>query len=58
MVLTDLEKYNQIVIQVHDNPDADAVGAGHAIYRYFQSKGKDVRLVYGGKYEISKSNML
>lgn len=58
MILKDLEKYNQIVIQVHDNPDADAVGSGYAIYRYFQEKGKDVRLVYGGKYAISKSNML
>lgn len=58
MNLKSLEKYNQIVIQVHDNPDADAVGSGYAIYRYFKSKGKEVRLVYGGKYSISKSNML
>ncbi len=58
MRLADLEKYNQIVIQVHDNPDADAVGSGYAIYRYFQEKGKDVRLVYGGKYAMGKSNML
>lgn len=58
MVLSNLDKYNQIVIQVHDNPDADAVGSGYAIYRYFLSKGKDVRLVYGGRYAMSKSNML
>jgi len=58
MRLLDLEKYNQIVIQVHDNPDADSVGSGYALYRYFQEKGKEVRLVYGGKYEIMKSNML
>ncbi len=58
MVLANLEKYNQIVIQVHDNPDADAVGSGYAIYRYLQSKSKDVRLVYGGRYKMSKSNML
>ena len=36
MRLADLEKYNQIVIQVHDNPDADAVGSGYAIYRYLK----------------------
>ncbi len=58
MVLTNLDKYSQIVIQVHDNPDADAVGSGYAIYRYFLSKGKDVRLIYGGKYIMGKSNML
>ncbi len=57
MILKDLEKYNQIVIQVHDSPDADAIGSGYAIYKYFKSKGKDVRLVYGGKFLISKSNM-
>lgn len=58
MVLSNLDKYNQIVIQVHDNPDADAVGSGYAMYRYFLSKGKDVRLVYGGRYVMGKSNML
>ena len=58
MFLANLEKYNQIVIQVHDNPDADAVGSGYAIYRYFLEKGKDVRLVYGGRYAMTKSNML
>lgn len=57
MVLSTLEKYNQIVIQVHDNPDADAVGSGYAMYTYLASKGKNVRLVYGGKNEVSKSNM-
>lgn len=58
MRLADLEKYSEIVIQVHDNPDADAVGSGYALYRYFLSKGKSVRLVYGGQCAISKSNML
>lgn len=57
MVLSDLNKYSQIVIQVHDNPDADAVGSGYALYRYFSSLGKEVKLVYGGRFPISKSNM-
>ena len=58
MKLSTLDKFNEIVIQMHDNPDADAVGSGYAIYKYFQSKGKNVRLVYGGKMKIKKSNML
>ncbi len=57
MRLSDLDKFSQIVIQIHDNPDADAVGSGYAVYRYFAEKGKDVRLVYGGRNEVSKSNM-
>ncbi len=57
MKLKDLDRFEQIVIQMHNDPDADAVGSGYALYRYFQSKGKSVRLVYGGRNEISKSNM-
>ena len=58
MKLKDLEKYNEIVIQMHDNPDADAVGSGFALYTYFKEMGKNVRLVYGGQYKIQKSNMV
>lgn len=57
MKLADLERFNQIVIQLHDNPDADAVGSGYSIYRYFKEKNKEVRLVYGGRNEITKSNI-
>ncbi len=57
MQLNSLNKYSQIVIQVHDNPDADAVGSGYALYKYFKAQGKDVRLVYGGRFAITKSNM-
>lgn len=57
MKLSNLEKYNDIVIQMHNNPDADAVGSGYALYKYFQSQGKKVRLVYGGFSKITKSNI-
>lgn len=58
MKLANLDCFNEIVIQMHDNPDADAVGSGYALYRYFESKGKRVRLIYGGRERIKKSNML
>lgn len=58
MKLTHLERFNEIVIQIHDNPDADAVGSGYALYRYFLSKDKKVKLIYGGKNKINKSNIL
>ena len=58
MKLANLDCFNEIVIQMHDNPDADAVGSGYALYRYFESKGKSVRLIYGGRERIKKSNML
>ena len=57
MKLQNLEQFNPITIQCHDNPDADAIASGFGLYCYFQSKGKDVSLVYSGKYEIRKSNL-
>lgn len=57
MRLSDLERYNPITIQCHDNPDADALGAGYGLYCYFLSKGKKVRLVYSGQNKIQKSNL-
>lgn len=58
MKLKNLDKFQEIIIQMHDNPDADAVGSGYALYKYFLERGKQVRLVYGGRFEITKSNML
>lgn len=57
MKLQDLEQFNPITIQCHDNPDADALGAGYGLYCYFKSKGKDVSLVYSGRSEIQKANL-
>ena len=35
-----IKKYDDIVIQIHDNPDADAVGSGYAIYQYLKEQGQ------------------
>ncbi len=56
--LTDLEGYNPITIQCHDNPDADAIGSGFGLYCYFKKLGKDVSLVYSGRNIIQKSNLV
>ena len=55
MKLSDLLSFNNIVIQCHDNPDADAIGCGYALYNYFSSKKKKVRFIYSGK---TKSNLV
>ncbi len=57
MRLKDLLNFNQIVIQCHDNPDADALASAFGIYKYLYDNGKDVRIVYGGKFFIRKSNL-
>lgn len=58
MRLQELLKYNDIVIQCHDNPDADAISSGYGIYTYLKENGKKVRLVYGGPNRIRKSNIV
>lgn len=58
MKLSDLLKYDPIVVQCHDNPDADAIASGYAVYTYLKMQGKQVRLVYGGRNIIRKSNLV
>ncbi|MCD7824894.1 MAG: DHH family phosphoesterase [Clostridiaceae bacterium] len=48
----------KICIQCHDNPDADALASGFALYRYYQSKGVSVRFIYAGQNQITKPNLL
>lgn len=58
MKLTDLLHYQSVTIQCHDNPDADAIASGFALYKYFLSLGRQVQLVYAGRNQIHKSNLL
>lgn len=58
MRLKDLLKYEKIVIQCHDNPDADALASGYALKWYFEQNKKTVKFIYRGRNEIRKSNLL
>lgn len=56
MRLADLLSYEDIVIQCHDKPDADAIASGFALLRYLEGNGKSPRLVYSGpKREVRGS---
>ncbi|MGN0375440.1 MAG: bifunctional oligoribonuclease/PAP phosphatase NrnA, partial [Butyrivibrio sp.] len=57
MKLSDLLKYKNVVIQCHNNPDADAIASGFGVYTYFKNNGTNVRLVYAGYNTISKANL-
>ena len=46
MKLRELLKYNDIVIQCHDNPDADALASAYGVASYFELHGKKTRIVY------------
>lgn len=58
MNLSELLKYDNIVIQCHDNPDADAIASGWGLYIYFKMKNKQVRFIYGGKFALQKPNLI
>lgn len=50
--------FRKICIQCHDNPDADALASGFALYYYFRRNGADVSFIYSGKNRITKPNLL
>lgn len=58
MRLKDLLLYDNIVVQCHDNPDADALACGFGVYLYLQSQGKKPDLIYAGRNRIRKSNLV
>ena len=57
MKLNELLAFNDIVIQCHDNPDADALASGYALLKYLRKNGKDARFIYRGRNRITKSNL-
>ena len=57
MKLKELLTYSDIVIQCHDNPDADALASGYAVWWYLKTMGKDAKFIYRGRNEIKKSNL-
>lgn len=58
MKLSELLAYDNIVIQCHNNPDADTIACGFGVYLYLKSKGKEPRLIYGGQNVIRKTNLV
>jgi phosphoglycolate phosphatase len=56
--LKDLLEFDDIVIQCHDNPDADALASGFALKWYLDKYHKKSRFIYGGRAPISKSNLV
>lgn len=57
MKLRDLLEFENVVVQCHDNPDADALASGYAIWSYFKAHGRTIRFVYGGKFIVTKTNL-
>lgn len=58
MRLKELLRYENIVIQCHDFPDADTIASGFGVYMYLKNNGKESSLIYGGKQTVTKPNLL
>ena len=63
MNLKDLLGYKRIAIQCHDNPDADALASGFALFRYFETYGfsrakKNLKFFYGGRTCVVKPSLI
>ena len=57
MKLREFLNYDDIVVQCHNNPDADAIASGYGVYTYLKNNGKDVRFIYSGFESIHKANL-
>jgi len=55
--LRDFLEYDDIVIQCHNNPDADTIGSAFALYVYLSENGRKSEIVYSGVDPIKKSNL-
>lgn len=57
MRLQELLSYREIIIQCHDNPDADTISSAYGVYLYYRSKGVQVRIIYSGRDRIKRTNL-
>jgi len=55
--LSELLSYDNIVIQCHNDPDADTIGSAFAVYSWLTDNCKNAKIVYSGLNVIKKSNI-
>ncbi len=58
MNIREILEFDNITIQCHDNPDADTLASGYALYCYLKEHGKNSRIIYSGRQLISKDNLV
>ena len=56
MKLSELLAYDSVIIQCHNDPDADSIASGFALLTWFREKGKDARQDHRARATISKPN--
>ena len=58
MKLRELLEFNDIAIQCHNYPDADAIASGFGVYEYLRRNGKNPLLFYAGPQKAQKANIV
>ena len=58
MILSELSRFKRIAIQCHDNPDADALASGFALFSLLAAQGKEARFFYGGRSPVAKPDLV
>jgi phosphoglycolate phosphatase len=56
--LSSLLNAGEVVIQCHDNPDADTIASAFAIHTFLAVNKKKSRIVYSGRFPITNLNLL
>jgi len=58
MKLSELTAYKNIVLQVHNIPDADAVSCAYVLQKYFERFNRSAKIIYSGGIKITKPSLL
>ena len=56
--LSSLKHSGSITIQCHDDPDADAIASAFAVYSYLASIDKPARIIYAGRFPVTRPALL
>ncbi len=57
MKLSELTAYKNIVLQMHNIPDADTVSCAYVLQKYFEKHNCKAKIIYGGKIKITKPSL-
>jgi phosphoglycolate phosphatase len=58
MNLSDLSNYKNIVLQMHNIPDADTISSAYVLQKFFEFKGCRAKMIYGGPAKITKPSLI
>jgi phosphoglycolate phosphatase len=58
MKLSELAVHKNIVLQMHNIPDADTVSCAYVLQKYFEQHNCKAKIIYGGKMKITKPSLI